>query len=248
MKTDEIEGLSQSCCGIFAYPENPVESDPDQCPCEKETIVASFCSKCGAELSLGVQSCTACGAAVGPVAVATPPPVAVPAKSGNNALKIVLIVLAIFIGLGILGAGAFGYFVWRVAHAVHVAGSGSDVTIHTPGGTLTANPSETYTASDLGTDIYPGAQSGKGGMRMSMPTGTMVSAVYLTNDTKDQVLAFYKTKFGSDASVFDSADGTVLTVNKGQKESIVVTITKGTSDNEGKTEIHIVHTTANKPS
>jgi hypothetical protein len=198
-------------------------------------------------LSPGAPSCTACGAAVVPAVGATPSSVAVPAKSGNT-LKIVLIVLAVFVGLGILGAGAFGYFVWRVAHAVHVAGSGSDVTIHTPGGTLTANTTQTYSASDLGTDIYPGAESGKGGMRMSMPTGTMVSAVYFTGDSKDQVLAFYKDKFGSDASVFDSADGTVLTVNKGQKESVVVTITKGTSNNEGKTEIHIVHTTANKPS
>jgi hypothetical protein len=201
-------------------------------------------------LSPDAQSCTACGTPVAAAAAVVAPaqPAAQPAKSGTSALKIVLIILAVFIGLGILGAGAFGYFVWRVAHAVHVSGNGSDVTIHTPGGTLSANTSETYTASDLGTDIYPGATAGKGSMRMSLPTGSMVSAVYLTGDSKDQVLNFYKTRFGSDASVFDSSDGTVLTVNKGEKESVVVTITKGTSDNEGKTEIHIVHTTSNKPS
>jgi hypothetical protein len=173
-------------------------------------------------------------------------PVAVPAKSGSSALKIILIILAVFIGLGILGAGAFGFFVWRVAHAVHISGNGSDMSIHTPGGTLTANTSETYTAGDLGTDIYPGATSGKGGMRMTLPTGSMVSAVYVTGDSKAQVLDFYKTRFGSNASVFDSADGTVLTVNKSQKESVVVTITKGSSQYDGKTEIHIVHTTSNK--
>jgi hypothetical protein len=172
--------------------------------------------------------------------------VAAPAKSGSSALKIVLIILAVVIGLGILAMGAVGFFVWRVAHAVHVSGNGSNVTLNTPGGTITTNNSETYSASDLGTDIYPGAVSGKGGMRMSLPTGTMVSAVYLTGDSKDQVLAFYKTRFGSDASVFDSSDGTVLTVNKGQQESVVVTITKGAGDNSGKTEIHIVHTTSTK--
>ncbi len=101
-------------------------------------------------------------------------PVTGPANSGSSALKIVLIVLALFIGLGILGAGAFGFFVWRVAHAVHVSGSGSDVTLHTPGGTLTANSSETFSTSDLGTDIYPGAETGKGSLRMSLPTGSMV--------------------------------------------------------------------------
>ncbi len=89
--------------------------------------MASFCSKCGAELSPDAQSCTACGAPVAaPAAVVTPAqPVAAPAKSGSSALKIILIILAVFIGLGILGAGAFGFFVWRVAHAVHVSGSGT---------------------------------------------------------------------------------------------------------------------------
>jgi len=85
-------------------------------------------------------------------------------------------------------------------------------------------------------------------MRMSMPTGSMVSAVYVTGDSKDQVLAFYKTRFGSDASVFDSSDGTVLTVNKGQQDLSWLTITKGSSEYAGKTEIHIVHSTSKKPS
>ena len=212
--------------------------------------MASFCTKCGSELSPGAQSCNSCGTPVAAAAAVVAPaqPVAAPANSGSSALKIVLIVLAVFIGLGILGAGAFGFFVWRIAHAVHVSGSGSNVTLHTPGGTVTANTSETFSASDLGTDIYPGASTGKGSMRMSLPTGSMVSAVYFTGDSKDQVLNFYKTRFGSDASVFDSSDGTVLTVNKGQQESVVVTITKGSSEYEGKTEIHIVHTTSNKPS
>ncbi len=205
--------------------------------------MASFCTKCGSELSPGVQFCKSCGTPVTPAQ-----PAAAPGNSGTSALKIVLIILAVFIGLGILGAGTFGFFVWRVAHAVHVSGSGSDVTVHTPGGMLTANTSETFSASDLGTDIYPGAAAGKGSMRMSMPTGSMVSAVYVTGDSKDQVLAFYKTRFGSDASVFDSSDGTVLTVNKGQQESVVVTITKGSSEYAGKTEIHIVHSTSKKPS
>ena len=218
--------------------------------------MADTCSKCGAELFPGVQSCTSCGAPVDgavaapaqPVAVPPPPPPAAPQKSGNTALKIVLIVLGVFLALVLIIGAAFSYFVWRVAHSVHVSGNGSDVTLHTPGGTISANTSETFTSSDLGTDIYPGATSGKGSMRMSLPTGTMVSAVYLTGDSKDQVLNFYKTRFGSDASVYDSSDGTVLTVNKGQQESVVVTITKGSGDNEGKTEVHIVHTTSSKPS
>ena len=211
--------------------------------------MASFCSKCGTELSPNAQSCAACGTPVAvPVLVAAAAtPTAAPAQSGGSALKIILIILAVVVGLGILGMGAVGFFAWRVAHAIHVSGNGSDVTIHTPGGSLSANTSETYTSADLGTDIYPGAISGKGSMRMTLPTGSMVTAVYLTGDSKDQVLAFYKEKFGSDASIYDSSDGTVLTVNKGEQETVVVTITKGTGDSEGKTQVTIVHTTSKKP-
>lgn len=216
---------------------------------DKEIIVASFCSKCGAQLSSDAQSCNACGTPVAPPAAVVAPaqPVVAPAQSGSSALKIILIILAVVIGLGILGMGAVGFIAWRVAHAIHIAGNGSDVTIHTPGGSLSANTSETYNAGDLGTDIYPGATAAKGGMRMTLPTGSMVTAIYLTGDSKDQVLAFYKTRFGSDASIFDSGDGTVLTVNKGERESVVVTITKGSSENEGKTQITIVHTASKKP-
>ena len=117
----------------------------------------------------------------------------------------------------------------------------------TPGGTVTANTSETYSASDLGTDIYPGAQPSKGSLRMTLPNGSMVSAVYVTGDSKDQVLAFYKGKFGSNASIFDAPTGTVLTLNKGQQESVMLTITPNQSAYNGKTQITIVHTTSTKP-
>ncbi|HEV2486278.1 MAG TPA: zinc ribbon domain-containing protein [Terracidiphilus sp.] len=210
--------------------------------------MASFCSKCGAELSPNTQFCAACGASLAAaVAVVAPAQLsAAPVQCGGNAHKIILIIVAVFVGLGILGAGAFGFFVWRVAHAVHVSGSGDQVKVHTAGGTLTANSTETYSVSNLGTDIYPGAQTGKGSMRMTLPTGSMVSAVYVTADSKDQVLSFYMARFGSEASVFDSPDGTVLTPNKGQQESVVATITKGSSEYDGKTKIHIVHTTSTK--
>jgi hypothetical protein len=178
-----------------------------------------------------------------------PVPLAVaPAKSGNNVVKIVLIVVAIFVGLGILGGSAFAFFVWRIAHSVHVSDSGKQVTLSTPAGSFSANETQSFSASDLGTEIYPGAQSGKGSMRMTLPTGTMVSAVYVTSDSKDQVVSFYKSQAGSDASVFDSPNGSVITLNKGQQESIVVTVTTSPSEYDGKTQIHIVHTTSTKAS
>ncbi len=227
--------------------------------------MASFCSKCGAEVAPGAYACTGCGAPlvaspaapaaaqpvnVGPLqavpgvpaqAVAAPPP------QGNNAVKIILIVVAILVGLGILGAGAFGFMVWRVAHAIHTSGyststDNGSVSVNTPGGSIKVNNSQNYSADDLGTDIYPGATQGKGGMQMDLPTGKMVTAVYVTSDSKDQVTAFYKSKFGSEGSTFDAPTGTVMSVNKSPQDSVMVTITSNSSENEGKTQITIVHT------
>ncbi|HVU49015.1 MAG TPA: zinc ribbon domain-containing protein [Terracidiphilus sp.] len=207
--------------------------------------MAGFCSKCGAPLAPDTQFCAACGTPAA-VSAATPaasaPPAAPPQSGGSSALKIVLIVIAIIFGLGILAAGAFGFFVWRVAHSVHVNNNG-EVSINTPAGHLSANSTENFTASDLGTDIYPGAESGKGGMRMTLPTGTMVSAVYVTSDSKDKVLAFYKSKLTGNVSTFDTVNGSVITYNRDQQESIVITVTSDSSEYDGKTQIHIVHTT-----
>jgi hypothetical protein len=209
----------------------------------REITMANNCSKCGAELGPESQTCAACGAQAAAAAAA-------PVKQGSNVVKIILIVVLICVGLGILGAGAFSFMVWRIAHAIHVSSTnaGGDVTMHMGGGSISANTSETFTSGDLGTDIYPGAQAGKGSMRMSTPGGSMVSAVYITGDSKAQVLAFYKSKFGSDASVFDAPTGTVLTVSKNQQESVVLTITPASGEYQGKTQITIVHTTSNKPS
>lgn len=217
--------------------------------------MAGFCSKCGAQVVPGAYVCSACGTPVPAApAVAVPlqtaVPTAVPApRQGTSALKIILIIVAVFVGLGILGAGAFGYMVWRAAHAIRMAANGEQLSLSTPGGSFTANTSETFSSSDLGTDIYPGATAAKGSMRMTLPTGTMVSAAYVTSDSKDQVVAFYKSKFGSaNTTSFDSADGSVITYAKSQQESVVVTVTSNPSEFEGKTQIHIVHTTQVKSS
>jgi hypothetical protein len=187
-------------------------------------------------------------AAYAPVQPVPAQPLAAPAKSGGSALKIVLIILAIIVGLGILGVGAISYVVYRAAHAFHVSGSGDNahVTMNVPGVNISANTGDNFSASDLGTDIYPGATAGKGGMRMTLPTGSMVTAVFVTSDSKDQVVSFYKGKFGSDVSVFDEANGAMITAQKSKQESIMVTVTANKSEYNGKTEITIVHTISTK--
>jgi hypothetical protein len=216
----------------------------------KEIVMASFCGKCGTEISSDRQFCTACGApsAAGATVVSPAQPIAPPAKSGGSALKIILIVVAIFVGLGILAVGTVGYGIWRVAHKLGVSTNGDQVSLKTSEGTLNFNAEQTFSSSELGADIYPGAQSIKGGMKMSLPTGSMVTGVFTTTDSKDQVVAFYKSKFGGDTSVMDMPDAAILTLKKGEQESVMVTVTSKASENDGKTKIAIVHTTNNKPS
>lgn len=222
--------------------------------------MASFCAKCGAEIPPDKQSCTSCGAA------AAPQPAIAPAKSGS-CLKIGLIVVAVLVVLGLLAVAGIGYVAWRVKKAVNVetgangqmtlntpngkvniTGNGGQMTMQTPDGKVDLNSTQTYTAADLGTDIYPGAQSVKGGMKMESPTSSMVTGIFVTSDSKDQVVTFYKNKFGGSASTFDTSEGAVLTLPMGDKESVMVTITGKPSENEGKTKIVIVHTKETKAS
>ncbi|HEY9125510.1 MAG TPA: zinc ribbon domain-containing protein [Acidobacteriaceae bacterium] len=219
--------------------------------------MASFCTKCGASLNPGTQFCTACGAPAGavitpPVAPYMPPPPgaqpmpAGPNAGGSSAVKVILIVVGVIVGLGILGVCIFAFTVWRVAHAVHVEGNGEKVTLHTPGGTFSANNSTTYSASDLGIDLYPGSEGQHGGSKIETPNGSVITGVFRTADSKDQVVSFYKSKMGSGASVYDTSNGALMTVNKGDHESVMVTINADPSQHEGKTQITIVHSHSSK--
>jgi len=129
-----------------------------------------------------------------------------------------------------------------------MSSNGQEMTMSTPEGTIGINTTETFSASELGTDIYPGAQSVKGGMKMKMGTGSMITGIFLTSDSKDQVASYYKSKMGGEASFMDTQDAAIVTLKKGEKESVMVTITSKGSQNDGKTRISIIHTTSNKPS
>jgi hypothetical protein len=210
--------------------------------------MASFCAKCGSALSANEQFCTSCGAAAatGGAAPAQPSaaqPGAAPASSGSSAAKIILIIVAVIVGLGILGlVGSIFTIRHYVTHNIHT-GPGGQVSINTPGGTISANSSQTYTAAELGTDPYPGAQGTDGSVKMSSPSGSTVIGSFLTTDSKQQVLDFYKGKFGGSASVLDIGNGAMITQAVSKQESVQVTIMVSSAQDKdkGKTRITIMH-------
>jgi len=184
---------------------------------------------------------------VQPVYGAPPPP-----RSGG-ALKIVLIVVAVLVGLGVLAAGVVGYGIYRVKQAIHVDNKGNG-TISGFGTSISAGKDVDISAADLGVPIYPGATRGEGGMKMTLPTGSMNTVIYVTGDSPSDVVAFYKGKLGenevdtetSNGSILSSGNDGITSGAKGLKNATVITVAPGSGDSEGKTQITIVRTTSTK--
>lgn len=165
-----------------------------------------------------------------------PPP---PASSSNTVLKIVLIVVGAFVLIGVIAACVIGFGVYKVSRSVHTD-NGGNVSISTPGGTITTGKSADVSAADLGVALYPGAISGEGSMNMKTPSGSMVTAAFTSTDASEKIVAFYKEKLGDQASVVQSSNGTVLSAGDKDKDNVVVTITP-----EGNaSKIAIIHVTS----
>jgi hypothetical protein len=95
----------------------------------------AFCNSCGATLDSGTKFCNKCGAAqpAGPA----PPTAPGATPHSGNALKIILIAVAVIVGLGILGIGAASFIAWRIASHTHVRNRDGNVRVETPFGTGT---------------------------------------------------------------------------------------------------------------
>jgi hypothetical protein len=198
----------------------------------------AFCNSCGAALNAGTKFCNKCGAAV-PAGPAVPgatmsplPPAPPPSTGGTSALKIILIVIAIIIGLGILSVGAFSFFVYRVAKNAHVTQEGDHVKVDTPFGSMETSKDAEQTVKDLGIDVYPGAQPLKNGTA-SVSFGNMhtVTASFESSDSVDKICDFYKSKFPS--STMTTSDQTHCTIMSGDQQNML-TITAQASGNTTK--------------
>lgn len=183
----------------------------------------------------------------------TPPPGAPlpispsPRKPGSSALKIILIVVGVFFALGVIGAGIVGYGVYRFSKSVHKDANGQ-ITMNTPFGAVHTVPSATLTESDLGIAIYPGAEPDKNGVRMDMGGKTMITGNFLTSDSQDKVIAFYKDKAGPSAGLITTADGMEISQPNGAESSVGIRIRQSAGAEGGKTRIIIQHVFQNAAS
>jgi zinc-ribbon domain len=216
--------------------------------------MANFCSKCGAELSPDTRFCQSCGAptgfAVPPVGaapagqVALAPAPAVTAPSSGT-LKVVLIIIGAIVCLGMLTAFAVMFGLWRISKSVHVDRAGG-MTITTPAGKFSSGRTSAahLSESEVGAPIYPGAVAEEGGFKLGGDSGTMATYVFKTSDSVQQVLAFYRDKFGPKTSVVETPQGGIVTAAKNDNEGVMVTVCR--DENEDKTSITITHATSTK--
>ncbi len=154
-----------------------------------------------------------------------PPGIYPPPKKGPSALKIVLIVIGVFVGLVLIGVGLLGYEFYKVAKSSNMTTS-----------------SQPVAASDLGVALYPGAEQ-KTNVRMTIFGKNMLAATFLTSDAKDQVVTFYQNALGPQARVQTILNETQFTLNTGAGALVTVKISSGMGLESGKTRIAITHAT-----
>jgi hypothetical protein len=114
----------------------------------------AFCNKCGATLDAGTKFCNKCGSTVSapvPPAGASSAPVN---KGGSSALKVILIVGAIIVSIGIIGVVTVGIVGYRIAKSSRVSQQGDHVKVDTPFGSVETSKDPEQAAKDLGIDVY----------------------------------------------------------------------------------------------
>jgi len=183
----------------------------------------AFCNSCGSTLTDGSQFCSKCGKSVGtpaPVPVAAPP-------GGNSALKIVLIVVAVIVGLGIVGIVTVSVVAYKVAKNAHVTQEGDHVKVETPFGSVETSKDADQAARNLGVDIYPGAEVRQEGAAIAT-VGSIrtVTAGFSSDDSADKVCAFYKSKFPN-ANVKSSDQNRCTIVNRDDKNVTTINVEGG---------------------
>jgi hypothetical protein len=138
------------------------------------------------------------------------------------------------IAFAVVGLAVAGAVAWRVSKAFHLTADAI--------GPVTAEESVTVTGTEVGTDIYPGAEPGQGGVRRVEGGSSITNGIFLTPDPLDKVIEYYSERVGRGGSTMKTANGAVIVVRRDPAESVTVTVTDWPGENSGKTRIAILHT------
>jgi hypothetical protein len=225
--------------------------------------MARFCTQCGSPVGDEMSFCMNCGAktaappspptASQPVSAGPAPtgpagpaaPATASAKKTSPVVKIVLAVVAFFVLLTVAGIGACVYFGYRARRAINQVTEGeTSIKIPTSEGDIKIGGRTTEEGGTIaGVPVYPGATALKGGTQFSFGDKLQIGGQdFETSDSVDQVVDFYKEKFGSKLSVAENAGHYRLAVENGdEKRSGVVTIDVFEDEQSGKTKITIAH-------
>jgi len=221
--------------------------------------MANFCTKCGSAVDAGAQFCTKCGNALAaapayqpapapvsapapayqpPAAIGTAPPTSSAGSAKNSsAVKIILIVLGIFVGMGILAGAAVIFGIWGISRAVKVDESGDKMSISTPLGNMTMDQAPVAEA-ELGIPIYPGAEGEQGNLRLGNSQGSMDTFVFKTPDSPEQVVDFYRSKLPEKTDYMVTEQGGVITSSPDDGVGYMITV--GRDDSKGNTVISVM--------
>jgi hypothetical protein len=180
----------------------------------------AFCNSCGATLTPDAKFCNGCGAAT----TAATPVQAAPPAGRSSGLKVVLIVIAVIVGIGILSVAGISFVIYHAAKSAHVRVEGNNSRVETPFGTIETSQDPQKVAQDLGVDVYPGAQAQKNASSSaSFGAIRTVTAVFQTSDSLDKVCSFYKSRFPS-AVVTTADQNHCVIVSNDPKNMITISI------------------------
>jgi uncharacterized OB-fold protein len=204
----------------------------------------AFCNSCGATLDPATKFCNKCGA---PNVAQVPTPSTIPvaassvSQSGSGqssgALKIILIVAAVIVAVGVLGMATLGIITWRIAKSSHVRQEGDHVKVETPFGTVESTKDPEAAVRNLGVELYPGAQVMKSGAASANFGGVRTaSANFETSDSLDKVASFYKAKFPN--AMVTTADENHCTIVSNQSKNLITINIEATGD---RTQIQIAN-------
>lgn len=204
----------------------------------------AFCNSCGATVDPSTKFCNKCGAAV-PAAAATPSVPIPPPQSaqGSNAVKVILIVVAVIVGLCILGIGTAAFFLHKTISQTHIEERNGNVRVETPFGTVESSEDADAATRSLGVEVYPGAKALKGTASVATIGGMHTAAAeFETSDPADRVAEFYKSQLPK--ANFVSSDGDHYAIMSTDKKNM---ITINIEPQNGKTRIHIANVSGKPP-